>query len=105
MSADALASCTLDTCPLDTAIYGYRPSLGANATFLTIAGVCLISYAAIYAATRQWLTYLLLVSLGCLVNLVGYVARVLAWNNPWDLNIYIINSVCLNISPVFICAA
>jgi hypothetical protein len=105
MSTDALASCTLATCPLDTTVYGYRPTIGANVTFLAIAGVCLIAYAAAYIATRKWLTYLLLVSLGCLVNLIGYVARVLAWNSPWDLNIYIINSICLNISPVFICAA
>lgn len=96
--------CTLDTCPISDSVFGYRPSLGANVTFLVLFALsaCIHVYQGIRTKKRAfWISVLL----GCFCEVIGYIGRILMSNNPFDGNGFLIQICCLTIGPAFFAAA
>lgn len=90
-------------CPVEGTLYGYYPSIGANAFFAAFFGLCLIVQLGLGIKYRTW-TFMIALGFGCLGELIGYIGRILLYNNPFDNLGFQIQICCLIISPAFIAA-
>ncbi|CAG2011561.1 unnamed protein product [Fusarium graminearum] len=85
-------------------VYGYRPSLAANITFAALFTIATIVHA--YLGLRwktPWFMWCMILS--CTHEVVGYVARILLWVNPWSFGAFITQIIAITQAPVFYCAA
>lgn len=57
-------------CPVEFTIYGYYPSLGANAFFCAFFGLCLGIQLVLGIKYKTW-TYIIALGLGCLSETIG----------------------------------
>ncbi|KAL9124220.1 MAG: hypothetical protein Q9217_006427 [Psora testacea] len=98
-------NCTAVTpeCPVELTIYGYYPSLGANAFFLAIFAICFIANTVLGLRFKTW-TYLIAMFFGTLAEAIGYAGRIMLHDNPWSSNGFQIQICCLIIAPAFIAA-
>lgn len=76
------ANCTLDLCPLEYSVYRYRPSLPANIVFIVLYALALLVHAYLGFRWKQ-IWFMVCVILGCLVEIVGYIGRILMHGNPF----------------------
>ncbi|KAG9187154.1 hypothetical protein G6011_05025 [Alternaria panax] len=90
-------------CPVEGTLYGYYPSLGANAFFAAFFALCLTIQLGLGIRYKTW-TYMIGLSLGCLGEVVGYAGRLIMYNNPFDETGFQMQICCLIISPAFISA-
>ncbi|KAJ5741784.1 RTA1 like protein-domain-containing protein [Penicillium manginii] len=97
-------TCTLDTCPIDLAYINYQPNLGANILFLAIFAFFLAGQLVVGSWFRTW-TYMGAMSAGLILEVLGYVGRVMMHNNPFDFNAFLLYLICLTIAPAFFTAA
>jgi RTA1 like protein len=95
--------CTLETCSLDDTIYTYRPSLAANASFLTLFALTGILHA-IQGVVWKKKAFWIAVVLGCIAEIVGYAGRLISHSNPFDENGFLIQICCLTLAPAFFAA-
>ncbi|CAI7616113.1 unnamed protein product [Penicillium pancosmium] len=96
--------CTLATCPIDMAYINYQPNLAANILFLAIFGLFLIGQLAIGSRYRTW-TYMVAMSAGLILEVAGYIGRVMMHSNPFEFNAFLLYLICLTIAPAFFTAA
>lgn len=73
--------CTYDTCPLSSSYWGYRPSLAPNLAFLILFGISTLSYIGQGFINKAWLGFTIAMTCGCALEVIGYVGRVLAYND------------------------
>lgn len=90
MSANASEPqpCTLDTCPASLGFVGYRPTMVGNALFAAIYAIMLIAQVGLGIKGKTW-TYLVAMSLGLVLEVVGYVGRILLYNDPFSFDAFI----------------
>lgn len=96
--------CTVDTCPISDSVYSYRPSLAANACFLTffaITGLAHIVQGILTKKRAFWIS----VALGCIGEIVGYAGRIISHFDPFSQIGFLIQICCLTIAPAFFAAA
>ncbi|KAK5942325.1 hypothetical protein PMZ80_004888 [Knufia obscura] len=98
------ANCTLSVCPLDQSIYGYRPTLPGSAVLIALYGICAIIQLAMGIRYKTW-GFMTVMFLGCLDEILGYVARIMYNQNPWNGSSFVMQIVTITIGPVFFCAA
>lgn len=91
-------------CPVEASVYGYFPSLGANAFFLAFFAVCFFVNLFLGVRHRTW-SYMIAVCLGCLTEAIGYIGRLIMRNNPFADSGFITQICCLIIAPAFNSAA
>ncbi|KAH7378265.1 RTA1 like protein-domain-containing protein [Pyrenochaeta sp. MPI-SDFR-AT-0127] len=84
-------TCTYETCKLEWSYWGYRPSYTANIAFTGIVG-------------KRWLGFTIAMVSGCALEVIGYVGRVLAYNDLFHEHPFLIQIVCLTIGPAFLAA-
>lgn len=77
------SNCTLDLCPIEASVYSYRPSLPANIVFIVLYALAGILHAYLGIRWRQWFFSGCVIA-GCLVEIVGYVGRVIMYGNPFN---------------------
>jgi hypothetical protein len=97
--------CTYATCSVKE--YGqlqYIPSLAGNALYLAIFGLFLVAQLFLGIRYRTW-GYLVAMVGGIILEIAGYVGRILLHNNDFDFNNFIIYIVCLTMGPAFFSAA
>ncbi|KAL2860041.1 RTA1 like protein-domain-containing protein [Aspergillus pseudodeflectus] len=99
------ANCTSVTpeCPVSATTYAYVPNLGANAFFAALFGVCGVYHLAVGVKSRGW-TFMIALALGALMEMVGYIGRILMHDNVWDSNAFRQQIVCLILAPSLIAA-
>jgi hypothetical protein len=88
-------------CPVEATTYGYYPSLGPNATLLAVFAILLVAQAVIGLLKRVY-WYSGAIAAGCLLEMLGYVGRLLMHENPWSDFAMRLQIVCLIIAPSFI---
>lgn len=76
------ANCTLSVCPVEISVYGYRPSLPASSTLIALYAVCLAIQFFLGWRYKTW-GFMAAMTLGCIDEILGYVGRILLWQNPW----------------------
>lgn len=96
--------CTLDTCPLTDSVYQYRPSLAANVVMLVLFAVTLVAHVVQGWIWRQRV-FGILMFFGCLTEVIGYVGRIISWDNPFSQTGFLSAVVCLTMAPAFYSAA
>jgi hypothetical protein len=73
-------NCSWNTCPLSDSYWGYRPSLAANLTFLILFAISTLAYLGQGFLNKAWLGFTIAMVCGCLLEVIGYIGRVLAYN-------------------------
>ncbi|KAH7070128.1 RTA1 like protein-domain-containing protein [Paraphoma chrysanthemicola] len=92
-----------ETCTIEGTLYGYYPSLGANAFFAAFFAICFIWQLYCGIRYKTW-TYMIALCLGCIGETVGYGGRLMLYKDPFDDNGFTIQICCLIISPAFVTA-
>ncbi|APA10908.1 hypothetical protein SS1G_03409 [Sclerotinia sclerotiorum 1980 UF-70] len=98
---DRYADCTIDTCPISTSYYFYRVSIGANAAFLALFSISFLGFVLTYAFTRRATAFTFAMCAGVILEIIGYVGRIMSWENQWKQNGFLMQIVCLTIAPAF----
>lgn len=91
-------------CTLADSIYGYYPSLAANAFFLAWFALFLILNLVLGLRYKTW-SYMVAMCLACVAEALGYVGRILLHHNPYDSVGFEIQICCLILAPAFNSAA
>ncbi|KAL2128811.1 hypothetical protein VTI74DRAFT_8604 [Chaetomium olivicolor] len=98
------ANCTLDICPIEWSVYGYRPALAPNITFIALYAVAALIHAYLGFRWKQWwFTGCMLV--GAANAMLGYAGRVMMYYNPFNFASFMIQIVCITTGPLYYCAA
>jgi len=84
----ALETCTIDTCSLLYAQVQYQPSRTANLAYLIIFGVVLLAQFVLGLVYRTW-GFMIGMSFGLVLEVVGYAGRLGLHNNPFDFNSFL----------------
>lgn len=84
--------------------YDYRISLPANVVFLVLFSLSFLCYVGVYAFTRRGIAFTVAMLLGVACEIIGYVGRILSWENQWAQNGFLIQIICLTIGPAFLSA-
>lgn len=98
------ANCTVSTCPIELSVYGYRPSIPASAVLIALYAIVMGIQAILGWRYKKW-GFMAAMLLGCLDEILGYVGRILYWQNPWKQPGFIMQIVLITIGPVFFSAA
>lgn len=77
------ANCTLPACPVELSVYGYRASLPFSALAIALFGLCAAVQIFLCVRFRTW-SFMVAMLLGCGSEIIGYIGRILMWQNPWD---------------------
>ena len=82
--------CTLDTCCLaQGAVFTYRPSYGGNIFFAALFGAFILPNAWLGIKYKTW-GYMAGMIIGLVLEILGYVARIMLHDNPWDGNAFLL---------------
>jgi hypothetical protein len=76
--------CTFDICGFDGAYFAYRPSKVANLAFAVLFGISASAFVVQGIARKRWPGFTIAMALGCIVEVAGYVARVLAHDDLYS---------------------
>ncbi|KAJ5544475.1 hypothetical protein N7535_007126 [Penicillium sp. DV-2018c] len=90
-------------CPVEATTYGYYPNFGGNVFFTVFFGVLSICQAGLGVYYKTW-TFLIALLIGTLMEMAGYVGRVLMNDNPWSSDAFKLQIVCLVLAPTFVAA-
>ncbi|KAL4800111.1 RTA1 like protein-domain-containing protein [Aspergillus venezuelensis] len=96
--------CTLDTCSIEDAYIHYQPSIAANSVFIALFGLLLVGQAILTPVYRMW-GFSVSMILGLILEVIGYAARVLFHDDPFNFDYFLMNLISLSLGPVFFCAA
>ncbi|VUC31846.1 unnamed protein product, partial [Clonostachys rosea] len=100
----SIANCTVETCPLSCAQVEYLPTVAGNATYATAFGLLLIVQLGLGIKYKIW-GFMVGMTSGLVIEIVGYVGRIMLHNNPFDFNNFIMYLVPLTIGPAFLAGA
>ena len=78
------AHCTLKTCPIQLSYYNYLPSLAANGTLLALFSFSLCCFIFQVGLSRRFIGFTIAMVSGCILEVLGYVGRIMSWYNPFD---------------------
>ncbi|KAL8786689.1 MAG: hypothetical protein Q9213_002624 [Squamulea squamosa] len=98
------ALCTLDTCPIDESYYNYRPSLAANGTFLALFLFSLLVFLVQVTLSKRFIGFTIAMVSGCILEVLGYIGRIMSYHNPFGENGFLMQICCLTIAPAFLAA-
>ncbi|KAK4225110.1 RTA1 like protein-domain-containing protein [Podospora fimiseda] len=86
--------------------YESIPYKAANIAFAAIFSLSTISFLVTYfiVRRRRGTFFTVVMILGCITEVIGYVARVMSSDNPWQETGFLMQIVCLTIGPAFLAA-
>ncbi|KAK9802118.1 putative Sphingoid long-chain base transporter RSB1 [Seiridium cardinale] len=94
-----------EICSYDQSYYSYRIWIVANAIFLGLFSLSFLGYAGVFVFTRfRNVGFTVALLLGVLCEVLGYMGRVLSWQDQWSENGFLIQICCLTIGPAFMAA-
>ncbi|UKZ65390.1 uncharacterized protein TrAtP1_006583 [Trichoderma atroviride] len=94
------ANCTLSVCAVEESILAYRPWLAANIFFAAYFGAVALVHVYLGWRWKSW-GFMVGMLLGCASEIIGYIGRIMLWNNPFSFPGFMIDIVCLTTAPVF----
>lgn len=75
-------NCTVEACPIEFSVYGYRPTLPGSAALIALYGICMIVQIVLGIRYKTW-WFMGAMVLGCIDEILGYAGRILYYQNPW----------------------
>ncbi|KAM0259116.1 hypothetical protein ACHAQJ_003487 [Trichoderma viride] len=100
----SIGNCTVLTCPLSCAQVDYLPTLVGNAIYAAAFGLLLLAQAGLGIKYKTW-GFMAGMICGLILEVVGYIGRIMLHGNPFDFNNFIIYLVPLTIAPAFLAGA
>lgn len=91
-------------CPVEATVLGYAPNLGSGYFFTIAFGALTIASLGLGIWKRTW-TFAAALTLGLLLETLGYVGRILLNDNPWDQDAFQLQICTIILGPTLICAA
>jgi hypothetical protein len=76
------ANCTVSVCPIELSVYGYRPSIAFSSILLALYGLAIVAHVYLGIKYKKW-GFMAAMILGCVTEIIGYVGRILYYQNPW----------------------
>ena len=98
--SDPNRGCTLSTCDASQSVYGYKPNLAATVFFLilfTLSGL-VYTWQGVMTKTKF---FTIAMVLGCFSELLGYVAKILLYQDPFSDTGFKMSVVLLTFAPAF----
>jgi hypothetical protein len=83
------ANCTLEICPVDATVYGYRPSLAANITLIALYALAAAIHTYLGIRWKQW-WFMCCILVGAASAIIGYIGRVMLYSNPFSFNAFML---------------
>lgn len=96
--------CTLETCDMTMSSFMYRPTVIGNSIYAGIFVLLIIGQLFLGIKHKTW-GYMIAMILGMILEVLGYVGRVLMHNSPFNNNLFLISLVTLTIAPALLTAA
>lgn len=96
--------CNESICPYNMSYYLYRIDLAPNIVFLSVFSISFLGFLSVYLWTRRALSFSLSLCLGLTCEMLGYLGRLMSWDNQWDENGFLMQICCLTIGPAFMSA-
>lgn len=90
-------------CPVELTIYGYAPNYAGNTFFVVFFALCCVAQIAIGIRTR-FPAFTIVAAICCLLEALGYGGRLMLYQNPWSVNGFKLQLVCLILAPSFLAA-
>lgn len=91
-------------CMLENSAWEYRPTLGLNVALLAFFGALTLVNIFAGGVYRTW-GFSIAMVLGCIGEAIGYVGRIMAYNDVVSLNPFLIQICSLTFAPAFFAAA
>ena len=88
-STDTYVPCTLQTCSVSTGTVPYQPNVGGNAFYATLFATFLVIQLYLGIRTKTW-SFTVPMLFGLILEIAGYIGRILLHDNPWDFNLFIL---------------
>lgn len=82
-------NCTLDLCPVQYSVYGYRPNLAANVIFTLLFSIAFFVHLWMGIKGKNWF-FMAMMLVGTFSAVLGYIARCLMYNNPFNFVTFMI---------------
>ncbi|KAL4861281.1 hypothetical protein BDV12DRAFT_208167 [Aspergillus spectabilis] len=98
------AECTLELCSMESAYIHYQPSIPGNIVYIALFGTLLVIQLVQAPLYSMW-GFSVSMMAGLVLEILGYAARVLSHDDPFNFNWFLMNLICLSLGPVFFCAA
>ncbi|KAF2489266.1 RTA1-domain-containing protein [Lophium mytilinum] len=98
-----LKDCTKDTCPVSYSVYGYNPSLAANALFCALFSISFLLHVFQGVKWKSW-SFLVAMAIGVFGEAVGYGGRIMMHNDVFNGTAFKIQIICLTVAPAFLSA-
>ncbi|KAJ6436283.1 integrase core domain-containing protein [Purpureocillium lavendulum] len=87
-------------CPVEWSVYQYRPSLPANIIFLALFAIAGAVHIFLGVKWRSW-GFMSFMIFGCLVETIGYIGRIVLYNNPFSFGGFMVQIIFISTGPVF----
>ncbi|KIW00569.1 uncharacterized protein PV09_07923 [Verruconis gallopava] len=97
-------ACTLETCSLGLSYWAYIPSLAANGLFTALFAFSLLLFVVQAFTSRRFVGFSIAMICGSILEVIGYIGRIMSHSNPFSENGFLIQIVCLTIAPAFYAA-
>ncbi|KAL1876306.1 hypothetical protein Daus18300_002935 [Diaporthe australafricana] len=97
-------NCTLEICPIEASIYGYRPSMSASIAFIVLYALSACIHIYLGWRWKKWF-FMSCMVLGAINAIAGYVGRIILYHNPFDFTGFMLQIVCITSGPVYFTAA
>ncbi|KAK3687100.1 hypothetical protein LTR37_019167 [Vermiconidia calcicola] len=99
-----VVNCTLPACPVELSIYGYRANLPFSSVLIALYALCAVAQIYLGWRHKTW-SFMAAMLLGCFTEILGFVGRILMWQNPWNDTGFTMQIVLITFGPVFFSAA
>jgi hypothetical protein len=96
--------CTLQTCDLSLASFLYLPNKPGNALFAALFAAMILAQLFLGIKYKTW-GYMGAMVLGMILEVIGYIARVMLHDKPFDDNNFLMYLVTLTIAPALLSAS
>ncbi|OAQ57606.1 parasitic phase-specific protein PSP-1 [Pochonia chlamydosporia 170] len=97
-------NCTLDICPVEYSVYGYRPTLAVNIAFIILFAIAAGIHLYQGIRWKSWF-FMACILVGCVSAILGYIGRVMMYYNPFNFSAFMLQITCVTTTPVYFCAA
>ena len=91
-------------CRVEYTVLGYYPNLGSGIFFSIAFGLCFLAALYLGIKKRTW-TYCVAISIGLLLETLGYIGRALLYYNPWNSGAFQLQICAIILGPTFICVS
>ncbi|KAI9826780.1 MAG: hypothetical protein M1819_007251 [Sarea resinae] len=96
--------CHLSTCAVKLSLYDYRPSIAINLLFIVLFSLTgFIHLSQLMFWPKRFFSCA--IGVGCVVEVIGYIGRIMSNHNPFSISNYFIQFIGLTVAPAFFSAS